>query len=701
MIEGGRIVKSFLSLPAALLLVTPLLPGQVASRDIVLEDRYVKQPVALPRAYALVVGVSDYKNLPPKQDLRFAERDAEAIYNVLISPEGGNLDFQNVRKLLGADATLANLREALETWLPQTLTEADQLYIFFVGHGMSGPDGRVYLSPYDIDVKSFAQSAYPLEQLATQLTQKIKARRKVLLLDACHSGDVSPVLPVQKAMAALPQDLLVLTSSRSTELSFEDANLAGGRGLFSYFLERGWRGEADVAPNDGFVVAGELIQYLQREVSRYATERGREQNPAERGRYENKLILGFNPERRTQVAARTPELAFGGLVVQVNRTETRIFLDGKDVGEAAPGKELQLPGISPGAHTVRAVRKGYDPVEIPVNVVPGIIRLIEVPMKYSRRIKASSEGLQQQGTEAWRKGRNAADFRRAGQLFEKALAEDDRNSEAALGLCRVQQALGEDEAARKSCERAIRIDADFADAHHHLAILKLESGDANGAVRSLLDAARLDPKNALIQSNLAMAYLDVDKYREAEQAATKAIELAGPGSSAAGQALNHRGEARRFQGRFEEAIPDYQQSLKNQSFDSGFLRHVYYWGFSFAPGLTTKHRSGVRPLYREQKATALAGLCAAEMGRKRHTAALDYCKQAIAVDRQDENTQALYAEVFKHLFMVDNRIDYLEGAIEASERALALNPDMDNAAKLKASLEEMQGIRREMRQSKR
>jgi len=695
------IIRLFVIAAAAAWL--PAAQGQapLGQRDLILErQRLIKEAVALPRSYALVVGVSDYKNLGENQDLKFAERDAEAIYNVLISQEGGNLDFQNVRKLLGRDATIAKMREAVEEWLPNTLTEADQLYIFFVGHGIVGPDKRVYLAPYDLDPKRFDQTAFAVDRLSDVLTNRIKARRKVLLLDACHSGDVSPAVGVQQGLAALPEDFLVLTSSRSAELSFEDSALAGGRGLFSYFMERGWRGEADVAPNDGFVVAGELIDYVQREVAKYASDRGHQQHPGERGRFENKMILGFNPERRTKVASTTPELAFGGLIIQVPRTEVRIFLDGKDVGEASPGKELQLPGIAPGKHTVKAVRKGYDPVEVEVNVVPGIIRLVEIGMKYSRRIQASYDTFQQ-ATEAWTKAKSTGDIKRSVELFQKALTEDERNSEAALGLCRAQQALGDEANARKSCERAIKIDADFAEAYMHLAILKLESGDASGAVRSLQDAARIDPKHALIQSNLAMAYLDVDKYKEAEQAATRAIELAGLQSSAAGQALTHRGEARRFQGRFDDAIPDYQQALKNQNFDSGLLRHVYYWGFSFAPGLTKKHRSGVRPLYREQKATALAGLCAAEMGRKRYTAAADYCRQAIAVDRQDENTFALSAEVYKHMFLADNRAEYLDKAIDASERALAINPDMDNANKLKASIEEMKGIRREIRQAAR
>ena len=38
--------------------------------------------------------------------LQFAERDAEAIYSILISPEGGNFRAENVHKLIGAKATL-------------------------------------------------------------------------------------------------------------------------------------------------------------------------------------------------------------------------------------------------------------------------------------------------------------------------------------------------------------------------------------------------------------------------------------------------------------------------------------------------------------------------------------------------------------------------------------------------------------------
>lgn len=152
-----------------------------------------------------------------------------------------------------------------------------------------------------------------------------------------------------------------------------------------------------------------------------------------------------------------------------------------------------------------------------------------------------------------------------------------------------------------------------------------------------------------------------------------------------------------MQKKWAEAVTDYQQAIKVQNFDSGLLRFLYYWGCSFAPGLTTKTRSGVRALYREQKATALAGLCAAELGQGRTQRAADFCKQAIGVDKTDENLYSLLAEVYRAMFNADNRQDYLAQSIDATERALSINPEMDQAKRLHGSLEEMKAVMRQMK----
>src|SRR5580698_5101412 len=169
-----------------------LQPPQQKSRDLKYEeDRPAQAPVTIPRGYALVVGIATYKNLPAKAQLDYPERDAESIYSVLINPEGGNFRAENVHKLIGPKATLANLKQELEVWLPSVAKEPDRVVIYFAGHGfVSG--ARAYLAPYDIAPANIGASGYSMDTLGAVAGSKIKAKWKVLLTDSCHSGAISP-----------------------------------------------------------------------------------------------------------------------------------------------------------------------------------------------------------------------------------------------------------------------------------------------------------------------------------------------------------------------------------------------------------------------------------------------------------------------------------------------------------------------------
>ena len=106
--------------------------------------------VTIPRSYALVVGIADYQD-PNVPKLHYSERDAQSMFDVLISPEGGNFHRENVHLLIGPKATLANLRNELEQWLPGKAKDGDRVLIYFAGHGfLAESDG--YLAPYDIDL---------------------------------------------------------------------------------------------------------------------------------------------------------------------------------------------------------------------------------------------------------------------------------------------------------------------------------------------------------------------------------------------------------------------------------------------------------------------------------------------------------------------------------------------------------------------
>src|SRR5215510_8868221 len=86
------------------------------------------------KVWAVVIGVSSYRNLAPDSQLRYAHRDANDIADFLRSPMGGGLPSTQIKVLVNEDATLFALRTALGTWLPRSSQPDDIGYVFFAGH---------------------------------------------------------------------------------------------------------------------------------------------------------------------------------------------------------------------------------------------------------------------------------------------------------------------------------------------------------------------------------------------------------------------------------------------------------------------------------------------------------------------------------------------------------------------------------------
>ncbi len=186
-------------------------------------------------------------------------------YTALISPEGGQFPPENVHRLFGPQATLQNLRHELEEWLPGISKDDDRVLIYFAGHGFVS-SGKAYFAPYDMDPANIPGSSYSMDQLGRVIGGKIKAKWKVLLTDACHSGAITPeadTLQINSRLLHLDRSLFSLTASRYRELSFESGTWGGGHGVFSYFLKKGIEGEAD-ENGDGVVTADELAEYVGR-----------------------------------------------------------------------------------------------------------------------------------------------------------------------------------------------------------------------------------------------------------------------------------------------------------------------------------------------------------------------------------------------------------------------------------------------------
>lgn len=649
----------------------------------------LRTTVQVPRGYAVVIGISQYKNLPAKSNLAFPEKDAESVYSALLNQQAGNFEYDNVLKLTGPKATLANIRAALEDWLPAKAQPSDRVVVFFVGHGVVDASGRGYLAPYDVDVSRLSESAYPMDVLGQVLSNRVKARWKVLLTDACHSGQIavnSTYERVNDSLRGLPQGFLTLSSSRSSESSYEDPALSGGNGVFSYFLVRGWLGEADTDPADGEVTADELVTYVKREVRAYTKRAGRQQTPIEFGDFPDDLILGFSPERRQKMAAQLPEVENGNLVIEANLDAVEISIDDRHYGTAGPGSPLRVPGLASGSHKIKGSRLGYEPVTVEINLVPAETQTVSLRLLRQRVVKPAAKLLYDQAEEIWTRS-NAApqDLARAADRYARALKEDGSFSAAALGLCRVMNAQGKSDDALKPCAQAVQIDSDYVEAREAYGTALMSAGDYAEAVRQLQQAAIQDPKSTFAHSLLADALYLADRAKEAEEEADKAIQL--DGSSA--QAYLVRAEAKREQERFDDAAKDYYRSLQLQEFGSGRLRVVAFW--LLGTGMQ-KHRSGRRAIYRSESAQAYFGLCACELAIENYPRALKDCHRVLSVEPGDTESHLLLAQTYAELFNEANRRDYLVQARDNIEATLRLNPYIDTAAQLRGKLKEIDNL---------
>jgi uncharacterized caspase-like protein len=129
-------------------------------RDLVLrksEEIEGLKPTSVPRGYAVVIGVSRYQNLKGN-DLKFAESDADAVYRVLISKEGGAFPPENVHRLIGSGATLSRIQHEIEEWLPSVAQPQDRVVVYFAGHGFV-EKGMGYLAPWDIELDRLGETS--------------------------------------------------------------------------------------------------------------------------------------------------------------------------------------------------------------------------------------------------------------------------------------------------------------------------------------------------------------------------------------------------------------------------------------------------------------------------------------------------------------------------------------------------------------
>jgi hypothetical protein len=255
--------------------------------------------------WAVIIGISQYKDtrIP---FLRYAASDARSFYDWLISPNGGKYAPARVKLLINTDATAENMKQALFEWLGQAIEE-DVVTFYFAGHGSpQSPDmpDNLFLLPYDVQYQSVATTGFPMWDIETALKRFIKAKRVIVITDACHAGGVGQsfdvarrggrginIIPISSNLQNLSKigdGICIISASDDSQFSQESKKWGGGHGVFTYYLLQGLKGEADYS-KDNRVSLGEIIPYLSEQVRR-ATRNA--QTPTVAGKFDPALSIG-------------------------------------------------------------------------------------------------------------------------------------------------------------------------------------------------------------------------------------------------------------------------------------------------------------------------------------------------------------------------------------------------------------------------
>ena len=251
---------------------------------------------AQPNFYAVIIGVSEFSELPQEEWLQYADDDARDFQKFITSPRGRAFPPENVFLLTNEEASFQAIRSRLGSTLAKKIKPEDTVYIFVATHGMVEREAarEGYLLGYDSDREDLYSSALPMRELGNIMSQRLKnARRVFLFADACRAGKLGQgqgsVNRYIEDVSRQRGEVMGLLASRPNEFSRESDQFGGGHGLFTFYLLKGLMGEAD-ADMDKTVTAAEIVNYLQVKVTD-ASER--QQNIRDFGDFEPDTPLSF------------------------------------------------------------------------------------------------------------------------------------------------------------------------------------------------------------------------------------------------------------------------------------------------------------------------------------------------------------------------------------------------------------------------
>ena len=179
--------------------------NDISSRGIIFGVKVLKKDSSAPNLYALMIGVSKYKG--DDLSLKFPAKDARDLASAIQLSASKFFDSQHVH-IYDLTTHKDHYKNPGKNDIRQTIAEVgrkakpnDILLIFFAGHGVTGDAKKMlsgkqfYFLTADASVALLGNAVVDVgisnEELTSWINPSVmKAQKRVLIYDACNSGNV-------------------------------------------------------------------------------------------------------------------------------------------------------------------------------------------------------------------------------------------------------------------------------------------------------------------------------------------------------------------------------------------------------------------------------------------------------------------------------------------------------------------------------
>lgn len=264
-------------------------------------------------AHALFIGVGTYtsENITTLEE---SVNDATDLRDVFIDPLKAAYDPNNVQLITNEEATKAGIIGAFDNLISST-DENSTVVVYYSGHGAVTQSGETFLLvPHNYDPSD--HTTWFMDDQFQEKIAAVKAKKMIVLLDACHSGGMSKdinntdenKLGVSKSIRGLASKLgegsgrAIISSCTDNELSW----IVGKNSIFTQALLEALEGKHPHDEDDRYVNLLQVIDYVFKQVPKKSVNAGANRDPKQHpfvNRIENMadgFPLCFLPEGKSK-----------------------------------------------------------------------------------------------------------------------------------------------------------------------------------------------------------------------------------------------------------------------------------------------------------------------------------------------------------------------------------------------------------------